>query len=141
MLKSQPTSFAPTINSYHNLRERLETLTSSTPTNNHCYDLKERLEILISSAPNNNYYRGLREGLEIQLVSTTFTSFVSSSNIPNIISSSIEPAKTGNTFWHRQCWRSWIKDSIPAAHSLCEYIWKVILYIVLTSKACLNPDI
>ncbi len=108
--KGQTTSSAPTINYYCSIREGLETLTSTTPTNNNHRGLREGLETLTSSTPTNNHWRGLREGLktrnsstptknhrrnlreglEIQLVSTTSISFVSDSNIPEVIPSSKE---------------------------------------------------
>lgn len=121
-------SFAPTNNYCRGLREGLETLISPTPTNNYCRGLRKGLEIFNSFAPTNNNCRsftkgleasasftptinhchGLRKGLETQLMFITSTSFVRSSNIPDIISSSINPAKTSYTFWHRHCWHSGI---------------------------------
>ncbi len=159
--KGQTTFSAPTINHRHGLREGLETLTSSTLANNHCRSLRVGLETLTSSAPTNNHRRGLREGLEIrtssapinnqsrrlreglkiQLVSTTSTSFVSGSEIPEDTPSSIESAETGYALWRGHCRRSGIKDSTPAACSLCEYTWEVILYMVLTGSGRLSPDI
>ncbi len=135
------TSSAPANNHRHSLREGLETLTSSASTNNHRRGLREGLEIRTSSALTNNQSRGLREGLETQLVSTTSTSFVSGSDIPEDTSSSIDPAETGYAFWRRHCHRSGIKNSTPAARSLCEYTWEVILCMVLTDDGRLGPDI
>ncbi len=93
--KGQTTSSAPTINHHRSLKEGLKTLTSSTPANNHRRGLREGLETLTSSVPTNNYRRSLREGLETQLVSTTSTSFVNGSDIPEDTPSSIERAETG----------------------------------------------
>ncbi len=159
--KGQTTSSALTINYCHSLREGLETLTSSTPTNNYCHSFREELETLISSVPTNNhhcslkegletwtsstytnnYYPSFREGLETQLVSITSILFISSSDIPDVTSSSIESIKTGYVFWHRYCRRSEIKELTLVTCSLCEYKWEVILCMVLTSERCLGPDI
>ena len=123
VLKGQTTSFAPTINYYHGLKEELKTLTSSTPINNHCYSLREGLKTVTSSTPINNYYYsfkkgletltsfipinnhhyGLKKRLEIQRIYTISTSFVSSFNILKVILSNIELAKTGYTFWYGYC--------------------------------------
>lgn len=139
-LKTQ-TSFTPAINHCHSFRKVLETLTSSTPTNNYYYGLKEGLETQIFSALINNYCYGLRKGLEIKLISTTFTLFVNNFNITKNIFSNIEPAKIGYTFWREYCWHFKIKDLILATYNLCKYIWKVILYMILTSNRCLSSDI
>ncbi len=127
-------SSTPTNNHYRSLREGLKILTSSTPTNNNCRGLREELKTQISSAPINKYYCGLKEGLETHLVSITSTSFVSGSDTPEVILSCIKLAIMGYTLWRGYCRRSGIKDSTPAACSLCEYIWEVILYMVLTGK-------
>ncbi len=139
--KGQTTSFALTINHRRGLREGLETLTSSTSANKHCRSLREGLETVTSSALTNNYCCNLREGLKTQLVSTTSTLFVSDSNIPENTPSSIGLAETGYALWrgHRQ--RFGIKDLTQAARSPCEYIWEVILCIVLTNNGRLDPDI
>lgn len=128
------TSLAPTNNYCHGLKEGLETLISSAPTNNHCYSLKKGLETLTSSALTNNYRYVFRESLKTQLMTTTFTSFISNSNISDIMPSSIKPAKTGYVLGYGHCWHSKIKDSILAAFRLCKYIWKVIMCIVVISK-------
>ncbi len=161
VLKGQTTSSTPNINHYRGLREGLETLTSSTPANNHCrglreglktltsstptnnhrHGLRERVETRISSAPINNHCCDLREGLETQLVSTTSTSFVSDSDIPENTPSSIEPAETGYALWRGHRRRSGIKDSIPATRSLCKYTWEVILCMFLIGDRRLGPDI
>lgn len=116
------TCFATANNHCRNLREGLKTLNSFAPINNYCCYLKKGLETYTSSAPTNNYCRSLKKGLEIQLIFTTFFSFVNSSNLLQDISSNIEPAKIGYTFWREYCQRFKIKHSIPATCSLAKYI-------------------
>ena len=95
---------------------------------------------LIFSAPTTNHCRRLRKGLETQLASTTSSSSVIDSDISEVIVSSIEPSETGYSLWrgHRRC--SGIKNSIPAAQSLCKYTWEVVACMVLTDKERLGPD-
>ena len=96
---------------------------------------------LTSSAPTTNYCRRFKEGLETQPASTASTSLIIDSNISDVTGSSIEPSGTGYSLWrgHRRC--SGIKDSIPAARSLCEYTWEVVACMVLTGKGRPGPDI
>ena len=120
--KGQTISSTPTINHCRGLREELETLISSVFINNYCRCLRKGLEFLTSSIFTNNYCRGHKEELRIQPVSTTSISFINSSNISDITSSSIKPPKTGYALWHRHCRCSRIKNLTPAACSLCKYI-------------------
>lgn len=96
---------------------------------------------LTSSAPTTNHRRRLREGLETQPASTASTSLVIDSDISKVTGSSIEPSGTGYSLWRGHRRRSGIKDSIPAARSLCEYTWEVVACMVLTGKGRLGPDI
>ena len=96
---------------------------------------------LTSSTPTTNHCCRLREGLETQPASTAFNSLVIDSDISEVTSSSIELSGTGYSLWHghRRCLR--IKDSMPAAQSLCKYTWEVIACMVLIGKGRLGPDI
>lgn len=94
-----------------------------------------------SSTSFVKYCCRLKKRLETQLEFTNSTSFVSGSDIPDITPAIVEPSKTGYTLWRGHYRRLEIKDSTPAACSLCKYIWKVILCMVLTGKRCLRPDI
>lgn len=96
--KTQTTSFAPTINYFHGLREGLEILTFSISTINHYYNPRNELEIVTSFALTNIHCHSLKKGLKTQLVSITFTSNVSGSDIPNVTLSSIKPTKIGYSF-------------------------------------------
>ena len=98
MPKGQTTFSAPIINYCSGLRKGLEILTSFALTNNYYCSLKKRLERQTFSVPSNYHCRGLKERLETQLMSTTSTLFISSSDIPEDISSSIEPLKTSYNF-------------------------------------------
>lgn len=112
------TSSTPTNNHYHGLKVGLETLTPSAPINNYCHGLRKGLEILTSSTPTNNHCCNLKESLETPLMSTTFTLFVSDSNIANIISSSIELPKTVYTLWCGYCQYFRMKSLTPATCNL-----------------------
>ncbi len=74
-------------------------------------------------------------------MSTTSISFVSDSDIPEDTSSIIKPAKTGYTLWRESCRHSRIKNLTTATHSLCEYIWEVILCMILVNDGRLGLDI
>lgn len=63
-----------------------------------------------SSVPSVNHCRRLKEGLETQPESTNSTFFVRG------------PPKTDYALWHRRRWHLGIKNLIPAARSLYEYI-------------------
>ena len=119
--------------------ESQSTFSASTAKHNL---LKEGLKSqLTSSAPTTNHRRRLREGLETQPASTASTSLVIDSDISEVTGSSIEPFGTGYSLWRGHCRCSGIKDSIPAAQSLCEYTWEVVACMVLTGKGRLGPDI
>lgn len=34
-----------------------------------------------------------------------------------------------------------IKDFLPEQASFCEYTWKVVVYMVMTSESCMDLDI
>ena len=113
---------------------------------NHCRLIRERLE----SYPPSNHRQGLGtqpcsnqwHGLGPQPAVTASSSFPNASNIPNKVTPSTNQASgTGYVLWCRHCCCTWIKSLTSAAHSLCNYIWKVIAYMVLTSKRRLGPDI
>lgn len=72
--------------------------------------------------------------MEKQPESTNSTLFVSGPDISNITTATIELPKTGYTLWRGYYWCLGIKNSIPITCSLYEYIWKVILYIVLIDE-------
>ena len=96
---------------------------------------------LISSTPTTNHCHRLREGLETQPAYTASTSLIIDSDISDVTDSSIEPSGTGYSLWRGYCCYSGIKDSIPAACSLCKYTWEVIVYMLLTCKGRPGPDI
>lgn len=96
----------------------------------------------ISFALSINYCHHLKKRLEKRLESiSVFISFINDSDIFDITLAIIKPPETGFTLLHRHCHYSRIKDFISAICSLSEYIWEVILYMVLTSKEYLGPDI
>ena len=104
--------------------------------------LREGLKSQLTfSAPTTNHRRRLRKGLETQPASTTSTSLIIDSDISDVAGSSIEFSETGYSLWrgHRRC--SGIKNSIPAACSLCKYTWEVVACMVLTSKGRPGPNI
>ncbi len=74
-------------------------------------------------------------------MSTTSTSFVCGSDIPEDTPFSIESAEKGHALWRRHRRRSWNNDSTLTACSLCKYIWEVILCMLLTGNRRLSPDI
>ena len=114
---------------------------SSTTTAKHNL-LRESLKSQLTSfAPTTNHRRRFREGLETQLASTASTSLVIDSKIPEVPGSSIEPSGMGYFPWRRHCCCLQIKNSIPAAQSLCKYIWEVVVCMVLIRKRRLGPDI
>lgn len=73
--------------------------------------MREKLESLLvmprsqatSSTPLINHCHCLREGLKIEPESTTFNSFVSGSNIPDLILASVKPLEAGFIIWQGHC--------------------------------------
>lgn len=95
-----------------------------------------------SSAPSIERRRRLRDGLKRRSESTSAsTSFVNGPDIPDTTSAATEPPETGFALWRGHRRRSGIKDSTPAARSLSEYTWEVLLCMVLTGEGRLGPDI
>ncbi len=132
------------------LREGLEVYLASTTstasgTTNHRRLIRERLE----SHPSSNHRKGLgaqsrsnqRHDLETRPAVTTSSSFTNASDIPNITPSPTKAPGTGYSLWRGHRRRIGIKDSTPAAHSLCEYTWEMVACMVLTGEGRLGPDI
>lgn len=113
----------------------------SASTINHCRSLRKRLETLTSFTLTISHCHGLREGLEMQPVFTISTLFVSGFNISDVTPFSIEPSETGYVLWCGYCQYSNMENLTPATCSLCKYIWKVILFMILIRKRVLKPDI
>ncbi len=112
-----------TTNPRHFIRERLE----SHPLPNH------RQSLGTQPRPNQRQGSGSHQ--------TASSSFTNASDIPNVILLSTKASATGHPLWrgYRRC--SGIKDLTPAAHSLCEYTWEVVICMVLTGEGRLGPDI
>ena len=47
----------------------------------------------------------------------------------------------GEFLWRDVCRRMGIKDSMPEQASFCKYTWEVVVYMVITGKGRLGPDI
>ena len=130
------------------LREGLKSHLASTASTgsgmtNLCCLIRERLE----SQPFSNHRQSLgtqprpnqRQGSGSHL--TIFSSFTNASDISDVTLVPIEASAMGHLLWHRYCCCLEIKDSTLASRSLCKYTWEVVLYIVLTGKERLGPDI
>ncbi len=105
--------------------------------------IRERLE----SHPSSNQLQGLgtqprpnqRQGSRSH--PTASSSFTNASDIPDVPPLPTEVSAMGHSLWCRYCHRSGIKNSTPAARSLCEYTWEVVICMVLTGEGRLGPDI
>ena len=53
----------------------------------------------------------------------------------------IKASATSHPLWRQYCYHLEIKDLTPVARNLCKYTWKVVVYMVLTGKRRLGPDI
>ena len=67
--------------------------------------------------------------------------FTNASNIPKVTFLPTKAPAIGHFLWRGYCNHLEIKNLIPAGRSLCKYIWEVIVYIVLTDKKRLKPNI
>lgn len=118
--------------------------TASENTNSHCL-IREHLK--------SHLFFNHRQDLETQLcpnprqVSRSYPAtiessfFTNASNIPNLTSLSTKCFATGNSLRCRYCHCAGIEDYMSAARSLCKHTWKIMIYIVLTGKRRLRPDI
>lgn len=88
-----------------------------------------------------NYCQHLKKRLETHPQSTIFTSFINGFDIFNIKLANTKSLKTSYVLWRQHCWSLRIKDLILVIYSLYKYTQKVILYMVLTDKKCLEPNI
>lgn len=131
----------------HQLRERLEshstsiTFTASSTTNYYRLIRKR-----VKSYPVSNYCQSLGtqpyfnqwHDFGLKSVVTTSSFFTNTSSIPKVISLPIRAPIMGYSLQYKHCYCLGIQDSIPAACSLCEYTWEVVVCIVLTSKGRLK---
>ncbi len=130
------------------LREGLEPHSASTnSTVSGITNPRRLIRARLESHPPSNYLQGLgiqprpnqRQGSGSHL--TASSSFTSAFDIPNVPPLPIEASTIGHSLWHKYCRRLEIKDSTPAARSLCKYTWEVVIYMVLTGEGRLGPDI
>ncbi len=130
------------------LRESLEPQSASTTstisgTTNPRRLIRERLE----SYPPSNHLQGLgtqphpnqRQGSRSH--PTASSSVTSASDIPDVPPLPTKASAMSHSLWRGYCRCLGIKDSIPAARSLCEYTWEVVVCMVLTGEGRLGPDI
>ncbi len=69
------------------------------------------------------------------------SSFTNASDILNVTPVPLDASAPGHPLWRGYRHHSGIKDSTLAAHSLCKYIWEVVICMVLTGKGRLGLDI
>ncbi len=130
------------------LREGLESHLASTAftapgTTNPRHLIKERLE----SHPLPNHHQSLgtqpypnkRQGSRSHR--TASSSFTNASDIPDVTLLPTKASAMGHPLWRRYRHHSGIKDSTPAAYSLCKYTWEIVICMVLTGERRLGPDI
>ena len=121
------------------------TASIASGSTNHRRSIRERLE----SHPPSNYCQDLgtklcanqQQGSGSHPAATMSSSFTNASDIPEVTASPTEALATGHSLWRIYRRRLGIKDSIPAGRSLYKYTWGIVVYMVLTGKRRLGPDI
>ena len=70
-----------------------------------------------------------------------FSFFTNISDIPNIILLPTKASATDYSLWLRHCHCMGIRDLTPTICTICKHTWEIMVYMILTSKGRLGPDI
>ena len=118
-------------------------LPQSSSSANPCCLIRKRLE----SHPFSNYHQSLgaqtrpnqHQGSRSHPAASS--SFTNASEIYDVTPLSTKASAMDFLLWRGYCRHSRIKDLPPAAYSLCKFTWEAVVFMVLTGKRRLGPDI
>ena len=141
MLKSQKKLYQPPARRF-GIRFSIHSFQSSD-TINFCHLIGKYLESYLLSKHCQNletqaHFNKWQDFGSHLTVSNLFTNI---SDISNIIFLPSKTSVTSYLLWHQYYYYLGMKDLIPATCYLCKDIWNIAIWIVLTGKKRLEPDI
>ena len=132
------------------MREGLKSHLASTAfTTSSTFNHRQLIREPFESHPPSNHRQNLgtylcankQQGVEFHPAPTTSSLFINASDIPKATPLPAEAPAMGWSLWPGYCRCLRIKNLTPAGGSLCKYIWKVVVCMVLTGKKRVGPDI